>query len=127
MNETPQPTNVIPLSAAKGFGNSSAKAFSVMSTLQKVTKRGDSRAAHPSQGREHPRSRELRGSMPQMSLLDNEQPKASTGARLAQTELVKRIIKDVQQIKEVYGRYGHTGTVQGLDLVIEVLEEDYLD
>lgn len=125
MSEKKKSENVIDISRAKSFSNSSAKAFSIMSAMQKVTKRGDTRTTKPSQGRKYPGPRELRGSMPQMSLLDNDTPQGSDRTRLAETKLVEEVLQDIGKIRDIYQRHDRTEVVLALNNVIELIRDEY--
>ena len=125
MSEKKKSENVVDISRAKSFSNSSAKAFSVMSKMQKITKRGDTRTTEPSQGRKHPGPKELRGSVPQMSLLDNDTPQASDRRRLAEVKLVEEVLEDVGKIRDIYQRHNRTEVVLALNNVIELIRDEY--
>ena len=125
MSEKTQQENVIPLSRAKSFSNSSAKAFSSMSTLQKVLKRGDSRTTKQGQRGRHIGPKELRSSLSQMSLLDNHPSKGSPRDRVAKTVVVDSILADLQITLDVHQSNGITDVVPGLLLAMEVIGDEY--
>ena len=127
MSEKTQQENVIPLSRAKSFSNSSAKAFSSMSTLQKVLKRGDSRTTKPGQRGRHIGPEELRSSLSQMSLLDNHPSEASAGGRVAEAKLVENILQDIGKIRDIYGRHKQTDIVLAIETVMDIIREEYVD
>jgi hypothetical protein len=126
MNETPQQENVVDISTAKSFGNPSTKALSTLSTMQKVVKRRSPRNTEQSQGREHFGPRELCGPMSQLSFLDNDTPQAGPGRRVAGSELVEKIIKDLEQVREVYKRHADHDVVHGMTMAIELIKDEYL-
>lgn len=127
MNEKTQQENVIPLSRAKSFSNSSAKAFSTMSAMQKVFKRGDSRTIEPGQRGKHPRSGELRSSLSQMSLMDNHPSKAGSRRGVAEAKLVENILEDIGKIRDIYGRHKQTNIVLAIETVMDLIREEYSD